>query len=362
MGCSFESISIPNSVTGIGYWAFYNCTGKLIVNCNINNDAFKDSKFSSVEIGEGVTTIGDDAFYSCSNLSEITIPNSLKTIGKSAFYGCSGLSSISLPNTVNSIGTEAFKNSGIQDININIIDWSHNFNIYSSLPKDANWNYCENNIVLTDVNIPDSVSSIGSRILYNGKNINNITIPNSVRTIGDGAFQNCTSITSISIPDEVTSIGKTAFSGCSSLTSIIIPEGVTTIGNSTFYNCSNLSEITIPSSLTSIGNSAFIGCRGLVSLTCLADTPPTAYANTFASVDKSLCTLYVKKNTASLYASAVGWSVFTNIVEIDDQNMDINQIQADAGAETIYDLSGNRVQQVEKGRTYIRNGKKILVK
>jgi hypothetical protein len=94
----------------------------------------------------------------------------------------------------------------------------------------------------------------------------------------------------------------------------------------------------------------------------LADTPPIAYAYTFGSVDKSLCTLYVKKNTASLYASAVGWSDFINIVEIDDENMDINPIQADPATETIYDLSGNRVQQIQKGRTYIRNGKKILVK
>lgn len=49
-----------------------------------------------------------------------------------------------------------------------------------------------------------------------------------------------------------------------------------------------------------------------------------------------------------LYASATGWSDFTNIVEIEDQNMGLDQIHTDPRTETIYDLSGNRVQQVEK--------------
>lgn len=100
----------------------------------------------------------------------------------------------------------------------------------------------------------------------------------------------------------------------------------------------------------------------MLSIICLADTPPVAYANTFESVEKILCTLYVKKNTASLYASADGWSDFIDIVEIDDPNIGLDQIQADPSPETVYDLSGNRVQQKQKGRTYIRNGKKILVK
>ena len=155
---------------------------------------------------------------------------------------------------------------------------------------------------------------------------------------------------------------KGTFNWCFSLTSITIPNSVTIIGDGAFIHCSSLTSITIPESVTSIGVWAFSECYGLDSVTCLADTPPTVDANCFYDIDKSSCTLYVKKNTATLYASADGWSDFINIVEIEDQYTGLDQIQADTGTESVYDLTGNRVQQLQKGRTYIRNGKKILVK
>ncbi len=85
------AITIPNSVTSIGDWAFYNCTG-----------------LTSITIGNSVTSIGDDAFYNCTGLTSITIPNSVTSIGRYAFYNCTGLTSITIPNSVTSIGRYAF--------------------------------------------------------------------------------------------------------------------------------------------------------------------------------------------------------------------------------------------------------------
>ena len=59
-----------------------------------------------------------------------------------------------------------------------------------------------------------------------------------------GAFQNNVNLTSIVIPDTVTSIGNYAFNGCHGLTSIVIPDSVTSIGEYAFYYCQNLSIVT----------------------------------------------------------------------------------------------------------------------
>ena len=80
-------------------------------------------------------------------------------------------------------------------------------------------------------------------------------------------FSGCSGLTNITIPDGVTSIGSYSFLGCSGLTSITIPDSVTSIGSSAFYNCSSLTSITIPDSVTSIGSSAFYGCSNLTSMT-----------------------------------------------------------------------------------------------
>lgn len=44
-------------------------------------------------------------------------------------------------------------------------------------------------------------------------------------------------MTDIVIPDCVTSIEDGAFSGCESMTNLVIPDGITSIGDSAFYEC-----------------------------------------------------------------------------------------------------------------------------
>ena len=79
-------------------------------------------------------------------------------------------------------------------------------------------------------------------------------------SIGDWAFDGCTSLSNLVIPDSVTSIGDGAFKICSSLTSISIPSSVTSIERNAFEDCSSLTCIDIPNSVTSIMGCAFLNC------------------------------------------------------------------------------------------------------
>ena len=94
-GCTgLPSVTIPNSVTEIGGFAFYGCTG-----------------LPSVTIPNSVTEIGGYAFEGCTGLRSVTIPNSVTEIGWEAFRYCTGLSSVTIGNSVTSIGNCAFEDT-----------------------------------------------------------------------------------------------------------------------------------------------------------------------------------------------------------------------------------------------------------
>ena len=113
-GKSQTSYTIPNSVTSIGRYAFYGCTGLTSITIPNSVTSIGGSAFwyftglTSITIPNSVTSIGRYAFYGCTGLTSITIPNSVTSIGYRAFNGCTGLTSITIPNSVTRIGDEAF--------------------------------------------------------------------------------------------------------------------------------------------------------------------------------------------------------------------------------------------------------------
>ena len=95
-----------------------------------------------------------------------------------------------------------------------------------------------------------------------------IRIPDTINgkkvfSIGEGAFKKA-NVTNVELPDGVTTIGEHAFDFCLDLMSITIPDGVTEIGYDAFYGCVLLKSITIPDSVTSISKYAFDYCRNII--------------------------------------------------------------------------------------------------
>lgn len=76
-----------------------------------------------------------------------------------------------------------------------------------------------------------------------------MTIPNGVTSI-NGIFDGCTGLTNVTIPDSVTSIKNLSFRNCASLTSLIIPNSVTSIGDYVFQGCTGLTSIVVEGKTT----------------------------------------------------------------------------------------------------------------
>lgn len=86
------------------------------------------------------------------------------------------------------------------------------------------------------------MTHIPSGMFYAG-DITNVRIPNNITSIGWSAFEKCSALTSAEIPNSVTIISERAFMGCHSLISIIIPKSITRIERSTFERCTSLNHI-----------------------------------------------------------------------------------------------------------------------
>ncbi len=393
------SVTIPNSVTSIGEGAFYSCYSLLKVIIpnsviNIEAKAFQQCYgLKSVIIGNSVTSIGKQAFELCEKLSEVTIPNSVTSIGIRAFNRCTGLTSVSIPNSVTSIGEETFLGCGLTSVTIP--------NSVSSI-GDYAFLGCSR---LTSVTIPNSVTSIGGSAfkgcsglkkvivkdiaawcnikfslsgnplyyaehLYSDENteITDLVIPNSVTSIGDNAFENCSGLTSVTIPNSVTRIGQEAFYGCSGLTSVTIPNSVTSIGYGAFYRCSGLTSVTIPNSVTSIGNSAFLECKKLLEIISLIEDPANCDcgSSTFEKDTKMNATLYVPKGTTDKYKKTKVWKEFVWIEEGVPSGIENTETKERRGTFHRYTLDGVETSMEKKGINIIKTKdgttKKVLIK
>ncbi|MGM9841359.1 MAG: leucine-rich repeat domain-containing protein [Candidatus Limisoma sp.] len=250
---SLTSIVIPDSVTEIGFQAFVEC-GKL----------------TSVTMSNSVTTLEEGIFRTCYELASFTIPNSVTKIGDYAFDNCQGLTSIIIPDSVTEIGKGAFDTcSGLKKVEISDLEaWCNiSFGNNISNPLYYAHHLYLNGTEITNLIIPDTVTTIRDWSFNDCYGLNTLTIGNSVNSIGTEAFVGCTGIkllnwNATSYPD----FPNSAFAGCP-ISSVIIGDDVTTVPNDFFKDNTSIKNITIGEQVESFGTNALAGCTGIKSIT-----------------------------------------------------------------------------------------------
>jgi uncharacterized protein YjdB len=132
-----KSVSIPSSVSRLGYECFAICTS-----------------LTDIKIPSSVTTLGDRCFIQCKSLDNINIPSSVTELGQGCFCYCKSLTDIALPASIDKIPNDCFL-------------------LCSSLAS---------------IDIPSSVTSLGNNCFSCCTSLASINIPSSVTTLGNGCF------------------------------------------------------------------------------------------------------------------------------------------------------------------------------
>ena len=271
---------------------------------------------------QSVTGIGTYAFNGCSSLTSITIPNHITNIQSNPFRSCSSLATIVIESNNSIYDSRDNCNAIIETATNTLIAGCQNTIIPNSVTGIGDWAFygCSS---LTSINIPENITSIGNSAFSNCSSLNSVTIGNSVTSIGNSAFSNCSSLISINIPEGVTSIEPSTFNSCSALTSINIPESVTSIRDYAFDGCSSLTSVTIPKNVTSIGKQVF--SSSLDTIYCYIVTPIQIYPNTFSNYRKAI--LFVPCESLEAYKEHRVWSKFADIQCFEDTETAVENTQ-----------------------------------
>ena len=362
-----EKIILPNTLTTIGQYAFYDCTSLQTVTFEkgsrlktIEESAFEDcTELTSIEIPASVETIEDSAFKGCSKLATVTFEkgSQLKAIwggyyaGSSsyhsysyyygAFSDCTALTSIEIPASVETIEAAAFmrcsklatvtfeKGSKLKTIGGGYSSSSSTTTTAYSYYYGA-FSDCT---ALTSIEIPASVETIKATAFQGCSSLATVTFEkgSKLKTIGGsyysyeayyyGAFSDCTALTSIEIPASVETIKAAAFMRCSKLATVTFEKGskLKTIDGYAFSNCTALTTVDMSActQVTEIRDEAFYYDSKLQLFKIGTRTPPSCGRNVFTRIN-SYSVLKVPAGCVDAYKKAYDWNQFTTISELDE--------------------------------------------
>lgn len=302
---------------------FTNCIYVSNFNTLINN----------VTVGDDVNLINSNCFNGWSGLTEATISMDVSTIYGNVFYNCPNLKKVYLyaltPPRIDGYTTifagttncliyvpcsalEAYRNNS---------DWAYLRSRIRPMdefcPVEGKFRLTLNDLTTVTADCTNTEITQYETSGYSGTCVS-VALGDCVTKIGDYAFHYF-EITELNIPNNVTSIGTHAFYRCSGLTRVDIPDSVVSIGRESFSICRGLTAVTIGSGCTNIGTYGqyaytFYNCGNLNSVTIKAVTPPEIGTGAFASIGSNYV-IYVPSQSVDAYKNARGWALYASHIQ-----------------------------------------------
>ena len=304
-------VNIPNLTNDFSSGEFYSTSiskvqslGQMkqlsIGSNNTTSGSFgKCLNLESVILPDSLTRIGQFCFYECTKLSNIYIPKSLKIINNDAFGNCTSLEieDLSLPK-LETLGKDAFRGVKIKKIS--------NLGKLTTLPTASNstQNFGDKS-VLEEVIMPDTLTSIKGNSFYGYSKLKAINL-DYIETIEAAAFREALNGVEIRMSKLQSITGNQAFYQCGAVLLDFTGSTFTATKDSFAQNSTRLVKVVLPATPTTIGYHAFNGCTSLNEVIVHNATPPTMSGNIFASTNSTFL-IYVPDASVTAYREASGW-------------------------------------------------------
>ncbi len=274
---ALTEVVLPDSVEKICMYAFQSCTSLASLELPqkltyIDNYAFRYSGLVTIDLS-GVTTYGKSGyqFAECASLRAVTLSSDLDVLPNYMFNKCKSLKGINIPSSVSSIGSSCFLNSGLKTVHLsaNVVNIEDNAFATTTLNEitvdPENSRYMLIKGILADKS--------GRLILCPaGKEFENdeLVIPEEVTDIAKYTFNGNQHIKRMVLPASLKEIPQYSIAYAYALEEVVIPDGVTVIHGYAFRGCRKLESVKIPSSVNSIGTLSGTTEYGYTFAGCLA--------------------------------------------------------------------------------------------
>ena len=294
-------------------------------------------------------------------ITDLVIPDGITIIKNYAFYNCQGLTSVTLPASLKSCETNAFNTcTNIENVNYlgGINDWCWiSFAGSVSNPAYFSKQLSIDGVEQTDIYLADTLSKINNYVFYNNKALKTISVINST-VLGPYALTDCPAeliirgdlsgscgtnatwslvdgVLTISGAGAMTEYGTSLdvpwYGRRTAINTLIVEEGITSVGKYALRDATNLKRVYLPSTVSNIGDYVFDGCTSLAYIVSSSTTPPAIPAHTSGPSSYESGTflkvptesiLYVPSGSETAYSTAstspsngssTGWKRFSTI-------------------------------------------------